>query len=102
MATYRNNNTENVDTFSGYADGKPSGKVGHIRFTTLTIEAENFPGALRILSGDEAGRYVKKNGFSLVTMPPPPPPPPSDSEIAYLIGYDDQGNIVGFFDRRNA
>lgn len=75
MATYRNNNTENVDTFSSYADGVVSGKVGYIRPSDRSIEAENLPGALRILAGVESGRYVKKSGFVLVTTPPPAPDP---------------------------
>ena len=77
MATYRNDNQVNVDTFQNYVNDVVSGKVGKITPDTDTIEATALPGALKITAGLEAGRYVRKTGFVLISATPPPPPPPA-------------------------
>lgn len=90
MATYQNNNTSNVDTYSKFIDGKLSARAGIIKPTVKTIEAENLTGALRIIMGPEAGRYIKKAGWTLVSSTPPPPPPPSSTKVKFAL------KVVGF------
>lgn len=75
MPTYRNKTNGNVDTFSTNTDGRLSAKVGYIK-PNEQIAGQDYGSVLKILSGEDAGRWVYESQFAIVPTPAPDPAPP--------------------------